>query len=305
MSDRRSQETVTFMYMPGETGQMRRFGVRRALLRRAGTAAGLALVVLSGLLIDYVHVRVEIRQLPVLRGESEQQREQIAQYSEKLREISQHLEKVAELDRKLRVITNLAPSDPLPLPGVGGLDDGLPETGGLARLNRERRHRELLENLGQLTQAAELQVSSLDTLVAHLEDQSVRLGATPSIAPTTGWITSQFGYRTSPFTGQREFHRGLDIASRMRTPILAPADGVVVSAAESGGFGHRVTLRHGYGIETIYGHLEEVLVKPGQRVSRGDRLGLMGNTGRSTGPHLHYQVQVNGKPVDPQNYILD
>jgi murein DD-endopeptidase MepM/ murein hydrolase activator NlpD len=293
------------MYMPGQTGQIRRFGLRRVWLRRIGTALGLGIAVLSVGFVDYVRVRRTIRELPALRSESQQQREQILEYARKLEEISGHLQRVAELDRKLRVITNLDPADPIPLPGVGGLDDGMLETSGLARLNRQRYHRGMLEKLSQLSGAAAAQAGNLQVLVAHLEDQTVRLSNTPSVAPTKGWITSGFGYRTSPFTGLRELHRGLDIAGRMKTPILAPADGQVVTVADRGNIGITITIRHGYGIETIYGHLSEALVQLGQDVSRGDRIGLMGNTGRSTGPHLHYQVQVNGRPVDPQNYILD
>src|SRR5262249_15792510 len=154
-------------------------------------------------------------------------------------------------------------------------------------------------------QATQAQAGSLDALVTHLEDQSAQLASTPSIAPTKGWITSGFGYRISPFTGSRELHRGLDIAGRMRTPVAAPADGDVLFVGHKPGFGTCVTLRHGYGMETVYGHLADSVVKQGQHVARGDRIGLMGNSGRSTGPHLHYQVQVNGNPVDPQNYILD
>jgi murein DD-endopeptidase MepM/ murein hydrolase activator NlpD len=304
---RRLHETVTFLYMPGETGRMRRFGVQRLWLRRAGMTLGVLSVALTCVLVDYVNVRLRVRELPALRSESAQQREQIAQYTEKLGEISRHLEHVAELDRKLRVITNLDPADPLPLPGVGRLEESgdLPITGGLARANRERRHRQLLGEFGKLAQAAQSQAGSLGVLMTHLENQSARLSSTPSISPTRGWVTSGFGYRTSPFTGGREFHRGLDIASRMGTVIIAPADGEVVSTGSKNGFGATLTIRHGYGIETLYGHLDSVLVQVGQTVARGDKIALMGNTGRSTGPHLHYQVQVSGKPVDPQNYILD
>jgi murein DD-endopeptidase MepM/ murein hydrolase activator NlpD len=142
-------------------------------------------------------------------------------------------------------------------------------------------------------------------LITHLEDQTARLLATPSIAPTKGWATSGFGYRTSPFTGNREHHRGLDIAGRSGTAVKAPSDGKVVYVGRKRALGNTVVIRHGYSIETIYGHLSEVLVKPGQKVERGEMIARMGSTGRSTGPHLHYQVEVNKKAVNPRNYILD
>ena len=209
------------------------------------------------------------------------------------------------LDRKLRIITDLDPEDPLPLPGIGGLEgDGL-EPVRVAALTRRHRKRRMLEGLDRLEAAAEAQGQRLEELIAHLEARTARLGATPSLAPTRGWVTSDFGYRSSPFTGTREFHRGLDIAGRVGTPIVAPAEGRVRYVGEHPALGQTVILRHGYGLETVYGHLSEVAVKAGQKVKRGEIIARMGNTGRSTGPHLHYQVQAKGVPVNPRNYILD
>jgi murein DD-endopeptidase MepM/ murein hydrolase activator NlpD len=301
----RPQENVTLLYMPGQTGRVRRFSLRRIWFRRVAIGAGVFCVALCALLVDYVKLRSEVDQLPALRAQARQQREQIDTYTEKLQSIKKHLESVAALDRKLRVITNLQGSDPLPLHGVGGIDETLEASVELGPNASQRRDRRIRDGLELLSGAAQAQAGSLTALLRHLEDQRTRLAATPSISPARGWITSTFGYRTSPFTGVRELHRGLDIAARMRTPVIAPADGQVLFAGDRSGYGISVTVRHGFGLETIYGHLAEVLVKPGQRVTRGTRLGLIGNTGRSTGPHLHYQVQVNGQPVDPQNYMLD
>jgi len=289
-------DSVTFMYVPGEAGRIRRVSVPRAWLRRGAAAIGGVMLLVAIASVDYVRVRRQVTEIEHLREETLTQREQIVAYSKQVEAIAQRLDRVASLDRKLRVITNLSAADPLPLPGIGGIEGSLldPHT-----------HQKITETFDQLQQAADTETQSLTELLSHLEDQSARLGATPSIAPTHGWVTSGFGYRTSPFTSSREFHRGLDIAGRMRTPVQAPADGDVVVAGHARALGNTVTISHGYGIETIYGHLAEVLVKPGAKVKRGQQIGLIGNTGRSTGPHLHYQVEVNGKPVNPQNYILD
>jgi murein DD-endopeptidase MepM/ murein hydrolase activator NlpD len=163
----------------------------------------------------------------------------------------------------------------------------------------------MTESFERLGEAANTEASSLQSLIQHLENQQARLAATPSIVPTRGWVTSAFGYRASPFTGNREFHHGIDIAGRMGTAILAPADGVVRFAGKRRGLGKTISVTHGYGMETIYGHLSDIDVKPGGKVRRGQVLAKMGNTGRSTGPHLHYQVEVSGKPVNPYNYMLD
>jgi murein DD-endopeptidase MepM/ murein hydrolase activator NlpD len=244
-------------------------------------------------------------ELARLRSETEEQRAQILAYSRQMEDIATHLDHISQLDRKLRVITNLDPAEPLPLPGIGGIEGSPIEPHQLAGATRQSRHRRMTEMLGQLNDAAGAESKSLDALISHLEHQTARLSSTPSIAPARGWITSTFGYRTSPFTGSREFHKGLDIAGRTRTPIVASADGDVVFAGDRKNLGNSVEIRHGYGLDTIYGHLEEVTVKVGDKVKRGQKVGLMGNTGRSTGPHLHYQVELNGTPVDPRNYVLD
>jgi murein DD-endopeptidase MepM/ murein hydrolase activator NlpD len=296
-------DTITLMVLQGPTGQIRRIHLRRSRLRRALSAAAITACVLIALSVDYVRVRVQLGELDELRAESSEQRAQIGEYSDQIGEIAQKLTKIDQLERKLRVITNLDPADPMPLPGIGTGDE---EPGAEdAWLPRAQRHKGMVAGLGALRSASEAKGTSLEALVAHLEENSARLLQTPSIAPTRGWMTSGFGYRTSPFTGNREFHRGIDIAGRAGTPVVATADGVVQFAGARRAFGKSVTLRHGYGVETKYGHLEQVLVNEGDKVKRGQKIGLMGSTGRSTGPHVHYQLEVNRKPVNPQNYILD
>ncbi|MCK5695337.1 MAG: M23 family metallopeptidase, partial [Desulfobacula sp.] len=118
-------------------------------------------------------------------------------------------------------------------------------------------------------------------------------------------ITSKFGYRTSPFTGRREFHSGLDISNKSGTKIIATANGRISYAARKMYIGNLVVIDHGHGRVTKFGHLKKILVKQGQRVKRGDVIALLGNTGRSTGPHVHYEVRINGTPVNPLKYILN
>ena len=300
-----SGEVVTFLYVPGPAGSIRRFHLRRSWLRRGAISLVLLCAATLGLLVDYVFVRQEVVELDTLRAETRQQREQLMDYVEQMGRISDKLTAIGSLDRKLRVITNLDPSDPLPLPGIGGVEGEMLEAHQLTGLTRERRYKRMMESLGRLAEAADNEEKSLAGLVEHLEDQSARLVRTPSLAPTKGWVTSAFGYRTSPFTGNREFHRGVDIAARKGTPIVAPANATVRYAGQRRHLGNTVVLRHGYGVETTFGHLSEILVKRGQKVTRGETIALMGTTGRSTGPHLHYQVEVNGVPVNPRNYILD
>ena len=129
--------------------------------------------------------------------------------------------------------------------------------------------------------------------------------ATPTIAPVVGLMTDGVGRRKDPFTGRLAYHRGLDISARRGTPIQAPADGIVVFTGRNGGLGRCVRISHDFGFTTVYGHLDKILVEPGAEVHRGQEIGLLGNSGRSTGPHLHYEVHVNGVSKNPLYYILD
>lgn len=150
----------------------------------------------------------------------------------------------------------------------------------------------------------EIKVNELDE---GLLDRESILSSTPTLLPSTGWITSYFGHRISPYSnrGAIKMHEGLDVGAPYGTPIIAPADGLVVFSGNKFTFGKFVQIDHGYGIETAYAHAQKLYVKTGQKVKRGDLLARVGSTGNSTGPHLHYEVRVNGVPVDPLYFVLE
>jgi murein DD-endopeptidase MepM/ murein hydrolase activator NlpD len=131
----------------------------------------------------------------------------------------------------------------------------------------------------------------------------LRASAAPNLWPVEGQITGSFGERIDPFNGEGAFHSGVDISAGYGQPVIAPADGVVVFADLMGGYGRAIVLDHGHGITTRYGHLANFAVISGQRVQRGDTLGYIGLSGRSTGPHLHYEVRINDTPVNPHKYL--
>ena len=159
--------------------------------------------------------------------------------------------------------------------------------------------------LDSISLASQRGVFELQQVISRLSQQKILLASVPSITPVDGWITSGFGQRSSPFTGEPAVHRGIDVAAPMGTPINAPADGVVVFSGTRSGFGNFVLIAHGYGVVTGYGHNEQNLVSPGQVIHRGDQIATVGRSGRSTGPHLHYEVSVNGRTVDPMKFILN
>ena len=156
-----------------------------------------------------------------------------------------------------------------------------------------------------LVREATQQEEALQSLTQIAEQRSTQWASTPSIWPVRGWVTSAFGPRVSPFTEKPAWHDGLDIGASPNAPVQAPALGRVVTVAFDSKMGNMVKLDHGYGIETVYGHLAKSLVKEGQRVKRGDVVALVGSTGLSTGPHLHYMVKKNGQSLDPTKFILD
>ena len=147
--------------------------------------------------------------------------------------------------------------------------------------------------------------TELDRVEARVAENFKLLSASPSIWPAPGLLASGFGWRRDPITGQRAFHNGVDIDAPPGHPVLATASGVIANVVQQYlGLGRGVFVSHGFGVTTVYGHLSRVLVRPGQHVERGDTIGLVGNTGRATGYHVHYMVEVGGKPVNPLPYLL-
>jgi murein DD-endopeptidase MepM/ murein hydrolase activator NlpD len=235
----------------------------------------------------------------------EDQKKQIHTFAETVNELKSKLMALNQFEQKIRIMANIEhKTDQASLFAIGGampddLDTNVPppENGKLIR--------EMHSHIGQLEQVSAIQQDNFEFLIKSLGEKKNVLAATPSLRPAQGWVSSDFGYRIWPFTGRRELHKGLDIAAREGTPIIAPANGVVTFAGPKWLIGNLITLDHGYGITTRYGHTKEILKKKGERVKRGEVIATVGNTGRSTGPHLHYEVRLNGLPVDPNQYIFD
>jgi murein DD-endopeptidase MepM/ murein hydrolase activator NlpD len=234
------------------------------------------------------------------------QRRQIDKFSNDINILKSTLVELNNFEKKIRIIANIEkPAEDDSLFGVGGSTPEDLDSQASSIENPNGLMREMHSQTRQLTLASIHQKNGLESLYDELVRQRNLLSSTPSIRPATGWISSRFGYRESPFTGLREFHKGLDIANRKGTPIIAPGDGTVTFAGSKGFLGKLVVINHGHGMVTHYGHLEKILVKRNQNVKRGDTIGHMGNSGRGTGPHVHYEVLLNGIPVNPEKYILN
>jgi murein DD-endopeptidase MepM/ murein hydrolase activator NlpD len=328
-------DTYSLIVVSDETAPVRRFEVRKDLVKRAMWGGGAVAVLLLGFLVDYVRVRVDNSELDGLRAETIERRAQVAEFQETLEQVDGKLARLQEFERKVRTIANLpgatasggeevtavgqrpdeGASD-ASRRGEGGLDDATGEELSLPshemRIPKppegasEEKRVSLLRDAAQyLGVVAGSQEATLSELVGALEGKRHRLASSPSVWPTKGWLTSRYGYRVSPFTGKRQFHAGLDIAGATGTDIIAPARGKVVFSGKRGPLGNSLIIDHGYGMRTQYGHAAKLFVKRGEEIERGQRIATLGNTGRSTGPHLHYVVEVKGKTRDPLDYILD
>jgi murein DD-endopeptidase MepM/ murein hydrolase activator NlpD len=238
------------------------------------------------------------------------QRQQIQEFANEINVLKSKLLALNSFEKKIRIIANIEkPNESDSIFGVGGsvpadLD---------AKIPLKEKHyglmRSMHEQIEEINRASAGQQEDLESLLKSLEDQQNLLASTPAIRPISrdvkSWVTSRFGYRKSPFTGRREFHKGFDIASRKGTPVLATADGIVTFAGKKGLLGKTIVIDHGHGIKTRYGHNHKLLKKRGDKVKRWETIALMGSTGRSTGPHTHYEVHLNGIPVNPEKYILN
>ena len=272
-----------------------------------------SLTYLSCVIFDYHHLKMNstnIRELKHNIGHQKnvivQQRNQIQKFAKEMNTLKSKLIALNQFKEKIRIIADIdLPHRQDSFFGVGG---SIPEdfsTHSPLTKEPDELVREMETNLRLFDQVTKNQSKGFKLLLSAIENKMTLLASTPSIRPTRGWISSGFGYRESPFTGRREFHPGLDIATRSGAPIVATADGIVTYVGPKGLLGKIVVVDHGHGIVTRYGHAKKILKKRGDLVKRGQAIAQVGSTGRSTGPHLHYEVRLNGIPMNPIKYILN
>jgi murein DD-endopeptidase MepM/ murein hydrolase activator NlpD len=297
---------ITIVLLPDGTRKVRQVKVPRFLVVLLFTLLLSGALGLVWVFKDYKNIKTEIPRLAHLEKENKHQKAQLVSLAQKIDRITRRMTELREFDKKLRTMVNLEKSDDSQqLLGVGGSNTALSSPDSSIEKAHEKLVRLMYRSLDNLDKEISLETHEKSELLDYLESQKSMLLCTPSIWPTRGWISSGFGYRISPFTNEKEFHRGLDICNRMGAPIIAPSDGVVASVGWDFGYGKTLVIKHGYGLKTKYAHLSKILVRKGEVVKRGQEIGMVGNSGRSTGPHLHYEVHLNGVPVNPLQYILN
>jgi murein DD-endopeptidase MepM/ murein hydrolase activator NlpD len=302
-----AKPSFTLIVVPDNDSKVRRYRVQPEVLKRLAVAGAVAVGLLILAFLHHLDVSRRAAENEVLREENLALRNQLKAVRERIDHIAVTLDRVERFDQKLRSLTLL--SDPQRALTPMGPQDGAmkaavagtsPGTGSAAEANRN-----LGAKLDRLTSEAVRQEQSLQELQTYFQDQKSLLASTPAIWPTRGWVTSDFGARLDPLTADRAMHAGLDIAAPPGKEVLAPADGTVVFSGTEGAYGNVLVVDHGYGLKTRYGHLQKLLVRAGERIRRGQQIATVGTTGRSTGPHLHYEVRVNGLPENPRKFILE
>lgn len=242
-------------------------------------------------------------QLEAAEKTVQSQNSQIVSMASKLQSLQEDVRRVQQFDAKLRVMMNLD-REPAETSGYDqSADGGL--RGAVPLLRQDLLARRMHSLMEEIAQDVSLEEVRQQEIILTLRENRDFMVMTPSIWPAEGHLTSGFGYRVSPFTGQSKLHAGIDISNRVGTPVAAPAKGTVTFVGWQGAYGNCVIINHGNSITTRYAHLQKVLAKEGQTVNRGDIIATLGNSGRSTGPHLHYEVRIGGVPVNPMRYILN
>jgi len=299
------KEYVTFIFLPGPNLRVRTLNISKSVIKSVLLFLAGVLVLSVYLLYRYNDVKGKEWELQSMREELMQQKAQVQNFALNLIEYKRQMHLISDLDTKLRWAVGLGNRDKAQLLlGIGGEDElGLQNLATMGVKKQVEALKEMHQELTQLKGAASKQEASLQTLIEYFEDKRSLYAATPAVWPIRGWVTSPFGNRISPITGMKQFHEGIDIAAQIGTPVVAPADGVVIKADFESGYGNIVELSHGYGLKTVFGHNSQFNVKPGQHVKRGDIIAYSGNSGSSTGPHVHYEVRVNGLPVNPVRYL--
>jgi len=298
------RKTLTILVLPQDGARIKKIVIPR-IVPVFLLLAFISLLFYSAV-ITYQHNGQDTRlaDLERLRQKAVKQNVQIHAFSEQIRLLQKEMDKLTQNNKKLmerasipeelKVLTSLA---------LGGSSSDTRALASRSPLRQKELIRQLHSDLDNLLTRAVYLEQNQHKLDKHFEDARSILVSSPTLKPVNGYITSGFGYRLHPLTGKREFHRGLDVRAPRGSPIIAPANGIVVSTNRNAGYGRMVVVDHGYGIVTRYGHVSKVYVKPGQRVKRGEKLAAVGSTGRSTGPHLHYEVIRNGITVNPIRYL--
>lgn len=296
-----SKKYLSVIICPHYKGKHKTYTLSKKALRTILSLTIFTLFLLTVFLVDYFTMNVTRQKYRELLEESLRYKDIIAQQTESIKEFKETIEYFETYAKKLNVMAGLKSPEVLREVGLGG---GSQNNGQQMNLP-ESSQSFTLNDIKKISEKAEGVERNLSQLVVFFENDIAKLASMPTIWPTRGYLASPFGWRDDPFTGKKTFHRGYDIVTSYGNPVVATADGVVIRCSNDKIGGNSVVISHRGGYTTRYLHLSKWLVKSGQKVKRGDTIGLVGTTGKATGPHVHYEVHVNGRPVNPYRFILE
>ncbi|MBN2185330.1 MAG: M23 family metallopeptidase [Candidatus Krumholzibacteriota bacterium] len=293
----------TFLYVRRGNAGVKSIKIRRTLAI-SGTALLLVLFTASlAMTIRYSDIKADSKTIEALRSENEDLVSKLSRFESEVDELKKRMNINFELQNRARLMANLDPiSEDVWQVGVGGPDPGL--------MNVEIKVTDEIfsrfeKDISRIVRQSRLQKESYKEIIDILEKEADLRDCTPTIRPLNGgFLSSRFGRRMDPFSGRIAFHKGVDYFARSGTPVMSSANGMITMAKKNGSMGLTVEVNHGNGFMTKYAHLSKILVKRGQRIKRGEIIGLVGNSGRSTGPHLHYEVTFRKTHRDPLQYII-
>jgi murein DD-endopeptidase MepM/ murein hydrolase activator NlpD len=294
----------TFLIIPKKKSSAKKFTISSKLLK--GIVYCIIIISLSFMYTyyDYIKIKRDKSELDRFKRLTKEQNLQIEGLVEKVNNFAMKMEELNQLDKNIRVMAHLEDNRYKgQMLGIGGSISEEIRIKSSVDTDQKMVIAKIHQNIDQMAKDATDQKNSFHELLKFLKERKSIIAATPSIWPVQGWVTSEFGYRTSPLGGAKEFHKGIDIATRVGLQIVAPADGMVTEISYDRDVGHMIKIDHGHGMTTWYGHLLKSAIRQGSMVKRGELIGYVGNSGRSTGSHLHYTVLLNGVPVNPRKYL--
>lgn len=296
-----AKKFFSLIIVPHSKARFKRITLSEKAIKALLGGSAFLLVALVIFLVDYFTMNITRQKYKELYNENVRQKEAIAGYKDSLEQIYKVIGNLENYAKKLNIMAGLNEGGNLDEAGIGAGSSSPGEEMSSSDIPQEIS----ITDIKNISQKAEDLERNLTTLVNFFESQSARLACTPSIFPTTGWVTSGFGWRKDPFTGKIAFHRGIDIATNFGNTVVSTADGIIVQLRNDKIGGKTILVSHGGGLTSLYCHLDKFLVKPGQKVNRGDVIGLVGKTGKALGPHVHYEIRINERSVNPYNYILE
>jgi murein DD-endopeptidase MepM/ murein hydrolase activator NlpD len=332
-------KAYTLILTSNRRGETRSLTVSSSWVKASITLGIIFFVLAIGVTVDYVGLLLQEGESKRLKAENAKLEAMFQEIEGKVASLEGSLDRIKTLTTKIKLITNIEDEERTLKLSIGpraNIDEDfaefertqaekdrgpaatefhqdaiflekppLDQARGELAASTFRNYANLSVRIDKAVASAGLREQGVIKLQELLVERQSILNSTPSIKPTRGWFTSRFGYRIDPFSGKNELHLGLDMAASPGTPVIAPADGVVSYVGYESGYGKIVAIDHGYGVRTRFAHNSQIYVSLGQKVKRRDVIAAVGSTGRSSGPHLHYEVRVNDIPVDPINYILN